>query len=62
MIAAPTIVLEGADDGVDPPTDPGETARHFTALRRQTVLRGVGYDIPQESTELFAEAVLQVSR
>ena len=61
VISAPTIVLEGADDGVDPPSDPGETSPHFTALRRQTALKGVGHNIPQETPELFAEAVLQVS-
>ena len=53
-------MLEGADDGVDPPTDAGEVAPHFTALRRRTVLKGVGHDIPQEAPAAFADAVLEL--
>ncbi len=63
QITVPTIVLEGADDGVDPPApDPATTASHFADLRRQTVLKGVGHNIPQEAPELFAEAVLELGR
>ena len=59
-IEAPTIVLEGADDGVDPPADPSGMTPHFAALRRRTVLRGVGHDIPQEAPVVFADAVLEL--
>ena len=59
-VSVPTIVLEGADDGVDPPADRGEVASHFTALRRQTVLKGVGHNIPQEQPDLFSDAVLEL--
>ena len=61
-ISAPTIVLEGADDGVDPPSDPAKTAPHFTRLRRQTVLKGVGHNLPQEAPDLFADAVLELGQ
>lgn len=60
-ITVPTIVLEGADDGVDPPAAPATVAPHFTALRRQTPLAGVGHNIPQEAPMPFADAVLEVS-
>ena len=60
-ITVPTVVLEGADDGVDPPAAPETVAPHFTALRRQTPLAGIGHDIPQEAPDLFAEAVLETS-
>jgi pimeloyl-ACP methyl ester carboxylesterase len=61
-ITVPTIVLEGADDGVDPPEPSGMAAQHFTDLRRTTVLTGVGHNAPQEAPDLFAAAILDVSR
>ena len=59
-ITVPAIVLEGADDGVDPPAPGGKVARHFTKLRRQTRLNGIGHNIPQEAPELFAKAILEL--
>ncbi len=59
-ITVPTIVLEGAEDGVDPPAEPKTVAARFTALRRQTPLQGIGHNLPQEAPEAFAEAVLDV--
>ncbi len=61
QITVPTIVLEGADDGVDPPAKPETVAAHFTRLRRQTVLPGVGHNLPQEAPAPFCEAVLALS-
>ena len=61
-ITVPTIVLEGADDGVDPPEPPGTAAPHFTQLRRTTVLNGVGHNAPQEAPDLFAAAILELDR
>ena len=58
QITVPTIVLEGADDGVDPPAKPEVVAAHFTHLHRQTVLPCVGHNLPQEAPEAFCEAVL----
>ena len=57
-ITVPTIVLEGADDGVDPPAKPELVATHFTDLRRQTILPGIGHNLPQEAPDAFSEAVL----
>ena len=59
-ITVPTIVLEGADDGVDPPAPAGKVAPHFTNLRRQTQLNGIGHNIPQEASKLFADAILEL--
>ena len=61
-ISAPTIVLEGADDGVDPPSPPEKVRPHFTALRRLTTLRGVGHNLPQEAPDLFLAAILELGR
>ncbi len=59
-ITVPTIVLEGTDDGVDPPAEPEAAAAHFTALRRQTPLKGIGHALPQEAPAAFADAVLEL--
>ncbi len=59
-ITVPTIVLEGADEGVDPPDAPETIEPHFTRLRRTTVLQGVGHNAPQEAPDLFAAAVLEL--
>lgn len=58
QITVPAIVLQGADDGVDPPAKPESVAVHFTDLRRQTVLPGIGHNLPQEAPEAFSDAVL----
>ncbi len=60
-ITVPTIALAGADDGVDPPSAPDKIARHFSDLRRQKVLPGVGHNLPQEASAEFADAVLQLT-
>ena len=59
-ITVPTIVLQGADDGVDRPVDPEEIKPHFTALRRLTTLDHVGHNLPQEAPDAFAAAVLEL--
>ena len=59
-ITVPTIVLEGADDGVDPPASADKVTPQFTALRRQSKLKGIGHNIPQEAPRLFAEAILEL--
>ena len=62
QITVPAIVLEGADDGVDPPAESETVAAHFPDLRRQTVLPGVGHNLPQEASAAFCEAVLALSK
>lgn len=57
-ITVPAAVLQGLDDGVDPPSDRdvGRFRGPF-ALRR---LPGVGHNPPQEAPASFAEAVLSL--
>lgn len=57
-ITVPSIVLEGADDGVDPPQTADDAARHFRAAYERRILPGVGHNVPQEAPESFADAVL----
>ncbi len=61
QIEVPTIVLQGADDGVDRPVSRDQIVPHFSALRRVATLSGIGHNLPQESPDAFAAAVLEVS-
>ena len=58
-ITVPTIVIEGADEGVDPPDAPETIEPYFTTLRRTTLLKVVGHNAPQEAPDLFAGAILE---
>ncbi|MDX3927321.1 MAG: alpha/beta hydrolase [Shinella sp.] len=60
-IAVPAIVLQGADDGVDPPGDEDVDAPHFTAAYERRIVAGVGHNFPQEAPADFAKAILDVS-
>ncbi|MDP4003534.1 alpha/beta fold hydrolase [Methylobacterium sp. NEAU K] len=57
-IAAPSVVLLGADDGVSPPPAIDVDARHFTGPYRREIVAGVGHNFPQEAPDAFAQAVL----
>lgn len=57
-ITVPTIVLEGKDDGVDPPAPDSDVRPHFTRLRELKVVAGAGHNLPQEAPDIFAAAVL----
>ncbi len=60
-ITVPSIVLEGADDGVAPPPTEDRAARQFTGPYRRGILPGVGHNVPQEAPEAFADAVLALT-
>lgn len=59
-ITVPAIVLQGADDGVDPPHTADRDAAHFSAHYERRILAGVGHNLPQEAPGAFAEAVLSL--
>jgi pimeloyl-ACP methyl ester carboxylesterase len=59
-ILVPTIVLLGADDGVDPPPLSDEDAKHFTGPYARRILPGVGHNVPQEVPALFAGAIREL--
>ncbi len=54
-LLVPAVTLEGADDGVTPPSGPSP---RFHALRAHHVVPGVGHNLPQEAPDAFARAVL----
>ncbi|GGD12856.1 alpha/beta fold hydrolase [Aureimonas glaciei] len=57
-VTVPTVGLQGADDGVDPPGETDEDAPHFTGPYERKILFGVGHNVPQEAPAAFAAAVL----
>ncbi len=62
QIAAPTIVLQGAEDGVDRPAMLEKIKPHFTALQRVDTVDHVGHNLPQEDPHTFAAAILELGR
>jgi pimeloyl-ACP methyl ester carboxylesterase len=60
-IAVPTIVLQGADDGVDPPPAADLDAPHFRSFYERRVIPGAGHNLPQEAPDAFADAVLALA-
>ena len=62
-IAAPTIALWGADDGVDPPpqADADADAARFTGYYERRILPGIGHNIPQEAPDATIAALLALT-
>jgi pimeloyl-ACP methyl ester carboxylesterase len=61
-ISVPSIVLQGGDDGVDPPHATDEDAPHFTGRYERRTLPKIGHNIPQEAPEQFAAAILTLAK
>ena len=59
-ISIPSIVLLGADDGVDPPPQEDEDAGKFSGVYARRVLPGVGHNVPQEAPISFAVAIREL--
>jgi pimeloyl-ACP methyl ester carboxylesterase len=61
-ITVPTITMDGQADGVIAATDGSSTAAKFTGPRSHRQVPGVGHNPPQESPQVFADAVLELAR
>ncbi|MCD2184225.1 alpha/beta fold hydrolase [Rhizobium sp. GN54] len=61
-IVVPTIVLQGEDDGVDPPASIDHDESHFKAAYERRIVPGTGHNLPQEAPKAFAEAILNLSQ
>jgi pimeloyl-ACP methyl ester carboxylesterase len=59
-ITVPTIVLHGESDGVAPPESSAGHARHFTGPYERRLIPLAGHNIPQDTPEPFARAVLDL--
>ena len=61
VIAVPTITLEGDANGASHP-DPSSYAKKFSGkYEHRTINGGVGHNLPQESPQFFAEAIVDVA-
>ena len=60
-ITVPTIVLQGNDDGVDPPTEADSDIHHFTGGYERRIIEGAGHNLPQEAPIEFSDAVLSLN-
>jgi pimeloyl-ACP methyl ester carboxylesterase len=61
-ISVPTIVLHGAEDGVDRPAESEHAAAQFTAAYRREVVPVVGHFLPREAPGKVVGAVLELHR
>ncbi len=59
-IGVPSIVLDGAEDGVTVPKTDSEM-RQFTALVRREIVAGAGHNLPQEKPEAMVRAILELA-
>jgi pimeloyl-ACP methyl ester carboxylesterase len=57
-ITVPTIVLDGLDDGVNPPRQTDQAAAHFTARYERRLIPAAGHNLPQEAPATVVDAVL----
>lgn len=60
-ITVPCIVLQGRDDGVDPPTADDFRNPRFTGFYERRIIDGAGHNLPQEAPEAFVAALLRLA-
>ncbi|MCZ4282497.1 alpha/beta hydrolase [Kiloniella laminariae] len=60
-ISTPCIVLQGQDDGVDPPVEEDIDRLLFSGFYERRIIEGTGHNLPQEAPEAFTDAVLTLS-
>lgn len=56
-ITVPAVVMQGRDDGVDPPAEADHDQQHFTGPYQRIVLDGIGHNLPQEAPAEFGAAI-----
>lgn len=61
-IPVPTVVLHGGSDGVGPPHQSENAARHFSALRERRVIPSVGHMLPREDPQAVLDAVRSLAK
>ncbi len=60
-IKVPCVVLQGQDDGVDPPAAEDFDRPHFKGPYERKIIAGTGHNLPQEAPEGFASAILSLA-
>jgi pimeloyl-ACP methyl ester carboxylesterase len=62
VITVPAITLDGASNGVAPPTDGSSYRKKFSGKYSHQIVQGdVGHNLPQEAPQAFAKAVIEVN-
>jgi pimeloyl-ACP methyl ester carboxylesterase len=61
-IAAPTIVLHGEANGIQPPAGSEKHRRFFSGPYQRRVLLRIGHNLPQEAPQAVAAATLELAR
>lgn len=59
-ISVPSIVLQGSDDGVDPPATEDYDQLHFCGPYQRRIIDGAGHNLPQEAPAAFAQAIVEL--
>jgi len=59
-ITVPSIVLQGRDDGIDPPVETDFDRPNFTGFYDRRIIDGTGHNFPQEAPEAFASAIFDL--
>ncbi|WP_291735063.1 alpha/beta hydrolase [Leisingera sp. F5] len=60
-ITVPSIVLQGRDDGVDPPAIEDFDRPHFDGSYQRRIIEGAGHNLPQETPQAFAQAIAELA-
>ncbi|NMJ43180.1 alpha/beta hydrolase [Roseomonas sp. JC162] len=60
-ITVPSVVLHGAEDGVDPPANSEGSARRFTGPFRREVVPGVGHFMPREAPQPWIASIAELT-
>lgn len=56
-ITVPSVVLHGAEDGVDPPANSTASGRRFTGPFRREVIPGAGHFLPREAPQPWIASI-----
>jgi pimeloyl-ACP methyl ester carboxylesterase len=60
-ITVPSIVLQGENDGVDPPEPVDNDAPHFKGPYEKRSIPRAGHNLPQEVPAIYADVVLELT-
>jgi pimeloyl-ACP methyl ester carboxylesterase len=60
-ITVATVVLDGLDDGVNPPREQDWSAPHFTSAYTRRLIPAAGHNLPQEAPRAIVDAVLELA-
>jgi pimeloyl-ACP methyl ester carboxylesterase len=60
-ILVPCVVLQGKDDGVDPPVAEDFDRQHFKGWYERRIIDGTGHNLPQEAPDAFAAAIVALA-